>query len=159
MLITLIAAIGQNRELGFEGKMPWHCPEDLRHFKALTLHKPVVMGRKTYESIGKPLPDRRNVIISRNMNYDAPCEVVHSLAAAMVILAAYEEVMIIGGAQLYQQALPMADRLHLTEIQQSFEADTFFPAFDHHQWKEVSSEAGVSAKGGLAFRFITLERC
>jgi dihydrofolate reductase len=158
MIISLIAAMGQNRELGYQGKMPWHCPEDLRHFKAMTLNKPVIMGRKTYESLGKPLPQRRNIIVTHQKNYAAPCEVMHSLSEALEACSQSEEVMIIGGAQLYTQAIPFAHRLYLTFIEKSFTADTFFPELNRDEWREIQSESGLSSAEDLVFNFVTFEK-
>jgi dihydrofolate reductase len=140
-IISLIAAMANGRVIGKDNQMPWHLPADLKHFKAVTLGKPVVMGRKTFESIGKPLPGRKNIIISRNKHYQADgCDVVSSLDDALNLVANVEEVMIIGGGFLYQQTLPLANKLYLTFIDLSVEGDTEFPAFEHLALVEVSRE-------------------
>ena len=138
--LTLIAAVAQNRAIGLRGRMPWHLPDDLRHFKRVTLGKPVVMGRKTWEVIGRPLPGRQNIVISRNRDYRARgCEVAHSLDAALGV-AEGAELMIIGGGELYRQALPGAQRMVLTIVDCAPEADTWFPAWSKSDWKLAGSE-------------------
>jgi dihydrofolate reductase len=140
-IISLIAAMANGRVIGKDNQMPWHLPADLKHFKAVTLGKPVIMGRKTFESIGRPLPGRQNIIISRNKHYQADgCNVVSSLDDALNLVANVEEVMIIGGGFLYQQTLPLANKLYLTFIDLSVEGDTEFPAFEHLALVEVSRE-------------------
>lgn len=131
MLISLIVAMAENRVIGRDNQMPWHLPADLRHFKSVTLGKPVIMGRKTFESIGRPLPGRRNLVISRNTEWQADgVETVNSLDAALALVNAHDEVMIIGGGQLYRDALPLAHRLYLTHIELNVDdADTWFPDF------------------------------
>lgn len=132
--ITLIAAMGKNRAIGLNGQMPWHIPAELQHFKRQTMGKTIVMGRKTWQSIGRPLPGRQNIVISRNSNYEAEgAEVVSSLQAA-VDQSESSEIMIIGGGQLYELALPMANRLILTLIDAEPEADTWFPQWQDSQW-------------------------
>ena len=132
--ITLIAAMARNRVIGFEGDMPWHLPGELRHFKEATMGKPIVMGRKTWESIGRVLPGRQNIVVTRNPDYSAAgCDVVTSLDAA-VDVASGTEVMIIGGGQLYTEALPVADRMLLTLVDCVPEADTWFPEGKEEEW-------------------------
>ena len=140
--------------------MPWHMPADLRHFKAVTLGKPVVMGRRTFESIGRPLPGRRNLVISRNPEWQAAgVEVAPALDAALALLADYDEVMIIGGGQLYAEALPRADRLYLTHIELAVEGDTFFPDYQRYQWQQIEqSSHPADYKNPHAYRFETLQR-
>lgn len=131
-IISLIAAIGKNRELGKDNKLLWHIPEDMKRFKNLTTGHVVIMGRKTYESIGKALPNRINIVITKDRNYHAPnCTIVHSLDEAIHIAKEKEkdEIFIIGGGQIYQQTMPYVDRLHLTVIDASADADTFFPNY------------------------------
>ncbi len=131
-IISLIAAMAKNRVIGKDNKMPWHLPADLKHFKSVTMSKPIVMGRKTFESIGRPLPGRENVIISRNKNYAVDgCIVVHSIEDALTLLADYEEIMIIGGGFLYSQIIEQADKLYLTYIDLEIDGDTQFPEFEH----------------------------
>lgn len=156
MRIAMIAAMAKNRVIGKDNQMPWHLPEDLKHFKAMTLGKPVVMGRKTFESIGRPLPGRHNIVISRQAEY-APegVTVVSSFEQAKVVAGQCEELVVIGGGQLYATLLSVADRLYLTEIELDVEGDTYFPAWDDGSWQLVSSEKSISDKG-LEYRFITL---
>jgi dihydrofolate reductase len=143
MKISMIAAMAHDRVIGKDNQMPWHLPADLAHFKRVTLGKPVLMGRKTFESIGRPLPGRRNLVISRNPGYQADgIEVVGSVEAALALLAssAVEELMVIGGGHLYGQLLPRADSLYLTRIDLAVAGDTRFPAFDDGQWQRIASE-------------------
>ena len=144
MKISMIAAMAHDRVIGKDNQMPWHLPADLAHFKRVTLGKPVLMGRKTFESIGRPLPGRRNLVISRNPGYQAEgIEVVGSVEAALAQLAgsAVEELMVIGGGHLYAEMLPSADCLYLTRIDLAVEGDTRFPAFDDGQWQRVDCES------------------
>lgn len=134
--LSLIAAMDRNRLIGADNALPWHLPADLAFFKQTTLGKPIVMGRKTYESIGKPLPGRRNIIVSRNPELNFPgCELVSSVAAAMQLCADADEVMLIGGASLYEQTIDDADVLYITLIHASFDGDTWFPEFDPSLWR------------------------
>ncbi len=138
--ITIVAAMGRNGGIGLKGRMPWHLPAELAHFKRTTLGKPVVMGRKTWESIGRALPGRQNLVVTRNDAYRAEgADVVGSLVEA-IESAAGDEVMIIGGGELYRQAMPLASRLVLTTIDLEPECDTWFPAWDTAEWVLVSSE-------------------
>ena len=140
-LISLIVAMANNRVIGKDNQMPWHLPADLGHFKAVTLGKPIIMGRKTYESIGRPLPGRKNIVISRNADYRLEgCETVCSLEEALDLVNDVEEVMIIGGGFLYAQTLPQADKLYLTFIDLDVDGDTWFPKFEHLSLKEVKRE-------------------
>ncbi|HHQ4522969.1 MULTISPECIES: type 3 dihydrofolate reductase [Aeromonas] len=144
MKISMIAAMAHDRVIGKDNLMPWHMPADLAHFKRVTLGKPVLMGRKTFESIGRPLPGRRNLVISRNPDYQAEgIEVVGSVEAALALLAgsSVEELMVIGGGHLYAEMLPSADCLYLTRIDLAVEGDTRFPAFDDGQWQRVECES------------------
>ena len=127
-MIKLICAMDLHHGIGSNGKMPWHFPEDLKYFKNLTLNHTVLMGRKTFESIGKALPDRKNIILTHQPEYNQPdCIIVHSLSDALNI---DKDLFVIGGQNLFEQTLPIADELYLTEIHETFEADTFFPQFD-----------------------------
>ena len=144
MKISMIAAMAHDRVIGKDNQMPWHLPADLAHFKRVTLGKPVLMGRKTFESIGRPLPGRRNLVISRNPDYQAEgIEVVGSVEAALALLAgsSVEELMVIGGGHLYAEMLPSADCLYLTRIDLAVEGDTRFPAFDDGQWRRIACES------------------
>ena len=144
MKISMIAAMAHDRVIGKDNQMPWHLPADLAHFKRVTLGKPVLMGRKTFESIGRPLPGRRNLVISRNPDYQAEgIEVVGSVEAALALLAgsSVEELMVIGGGHLYAEMLPSADCLYLTQIDLAVEGDTRFPAFDDGEWQRIACES------------------
>lgn len=161
MIISMIAAMAANRVIGRNNKMPWHLPADLKHFKQVTLGKPVVMGRKTFESIGRVLPGRRNIVISRSLPDDPKgAEWVQSLDEALTLLGGAEEIMIIGGGEIYRQCLSMASRLYLTEIDLITEGDAFFP--DYHsvaQWQLSSDVLHLAdAENPYQCRFITLER-
>ncbi len=160
MILSLIAAMDHRRGIGLNNQLPWHMPADLRHFKALTLGKPIVMGRKTYESIGRPLPQRRNLVLSRQSDLAIPgCEVAPSLEAAKVLLKDEPEVMIIGGGQLFREALSSSSNLYLTLIEHEFEADAFFPEWDPEEWQEVSIESHeADAENPYPYRFIHLKR-
>ena len=154
-MISIIAAIGQNRELGKDNKLLFHIPKDLKRFKKITFGHPVIMGRKTFESLGKPLPKRTNIIITRNRNYKAKgCIICHSLINAIEIAQkkSKNEVFIIGGGQIYKQAIKLADKLYLTIVKGEFEADTYFP--DYSQFKKVIKEEKKESKG---YKYMFLE--
>ncbi|MCW8878000.1 MAG: type 3 dihydrofolate reductase [Kangiellaceae bacterium] len=137
--ISLVAAMAKNRVIGKDNQMPWHLPADLKHFKEVTLSKPIIMGRKTYESIGKPLPGRRNIVISRNADYQLEgCDTVTSIDAALELVSGEEEIMVIGGGFLYTQMIERANKLYLTFIDFEIEGDTQFPEFEHLSLREVS---------------------
>ena len=136
--VTLIAAMARNRAIGLDGEMPWHLPAELKHFKESTMGKPIVMGRKTWESIGRVLPGRQNIVVTRNPSFKAPgCTLAGSLDQAMD-LAQGEEIMIIGGGQLYQLAMAVADRMILTRVDCEPEADTWFPDWQPQDWRQAS---------------------
>ncbi|SIR54195.1 type 3 dihydrofolate reductase [Aeromonas veronii] len=162
MKISMIAAMAHDRVIGKDNQMPWHLPADLAHFKRVTLGKPVLMGRKTFESIGRPLPGRRNLVISRNPDYQAEgIEVVGSVEAALALLAgsSVEELMVIGGGHLYAEMLPSADCLYLTQIDLAVEGDTRFPAFDDGQWQRVDCESHpADEKNPHPYSFETWQR-
>lgn len=150
--LTLIAAVGRNRAIGRDNEMPWHLPEDLAHFKQSTLGHIIVMGRKTYDSIGRALPGRHTVVVTRQRDWSVEgVDVAGSLEAALD-LASGEEVFVAGGGQIYAQALPRADRLLITEVDQSPAAEVFFPEVDQAVWREVAREP----RDGFAF--VTYER-
>lgn len=153
--ITLIAAMAGNRAIGMNGDMPWHLPGELRHFKEVTMGKPIVMGRKTWESIGRALPGRQNIVVSRNLSFQAPgCVLAGSLEDA-IGLASGEEVMIIGGGELYRQALGNADRMILTEVDCEPRADTWFPDWDQSQWEQISiRQERADEKNPYAYRVV-----
>ena len=149
-ILSLIAAVARNGVIGKDNALLWHLPEDMRHFRETTRGKPVIMGRKTWESLPaayRPLPGRQNIVVSRNADYAAPgaC-VVASLDAALQEAVSADEVFVIGGAQLYRQAIDSADRLYLTEIDRDYEGDVFFPDLEAGKWQEVSRRAGSDAK-------------
>lgn len=140
-MISIIVAVAENGVIGGRNALLWHISEDLRHFKALTSGHPVVMGRKTYESLGRPLPDRRNVVVTRQPLVIPGCEVVHALDEAYALFCADEEVFVIGGAEIYAQAMPAADRLYLTRVMHPYRGDTRFPEWDAEAWRLTSSES------------------
>jgi dihydrofolate reductase len=154
--LSAVVAYSLNRVMGRNNQLPWHLPDDLKHFKALTVGKTVLMGRKTYESIGKPLPNRRNIIISRDQQLNIPgCEVIHFLQE----IDSAEEVMVIGGAEIFKLLLPHIQLLYLTEIQANIEGDVYFPELDPKQWKEVARQHHASDQNhAYAFDFIQLQR-
>lgn len=160
MLRSLIVAVARNGAIGKDNAMPWHLPADLAHFKRTTLGRPVIMGRRTWESLGRALPGRRNLVVSRTPAYQAPgAEVVASLAEAWRAVEGADEAFVIGGARLYAEALPEADRIYLTEIAAEVEADTFFPALATEQWREtVLGEHPADERNPFALRFLLLER-
>lgn len=156
-IVSLIAAMAKDRVIGRDNTLPWHLPEDLKHFKATTLGKPVIMGRKTWESLGRPLPGRRNIVISRNADYQpGGGELAPSLQAAIAMAAMAaeaDEIFVIGGADIYRQALPMAQRLYLTEIAADFAGDAHFPEFSSADWSEASREPHTSVSG-IPYAFV-----
>jgi dihydrofolate reductase len=157
--IVIIAAMARNRAIGLDGSMPWHLPRELRHFRETTMGKPIVMGRKTWESIGRVLPGRQNIVVTRNRNYVAEgCDVTGSLQEALSA-AQGEEVMIIGGGQLYAQAMPHADRMILTQVDCAPQADPWFPAWNGEEWCETDSRSELpDEKNPLAYRVVVLTR-
>ena len=157
--LTMIAAMANDRVIGRDNTLPWHLPEDLRHFKATTLGKPVVMGRKTWESLGRPLPGRRNLVISRNADYVVTGgELFPSLEAALAACAGEESCFVSGGAELYRQALPRAQRIYLTEIETEVAGgDAHFPLLPETEWQEAAREHHVSEKG-LPYAFVLYVR-
>ncbi len=156
-VISVIAAMARNRVIGINNTLPWRLPEDLKHFKALTLGHHIIMGRKTYESIGKPLPGRTTVIVTRNPAYqEEGCITVTSIEAAIAACGDDAEVFFVGGAELYAQVLPRADRLYLTEIQAEYAGDAWFPEFSS-AWRETERREQVSPEG-LAYHFVTYQQ-
>ncbi|WP_028487044.1 type 3 dihydrofolate reductase [Thiomicrorhabdus chilensis] len=161
MKIAMIAAMAKNRVIGLDNEMPWHLPDDLKFFKAKTTGKPVIMGRKTFESIGsKPLPNRPNIVISRNSELELNgVTVFDSVESALATLNDYEEVIIMGGGQLYSQMLPFADRLYLTLIDAEIQGDTLFPDWRGYEWKTVElAKHDKDERHAYAFEFITLDK-
>ncbi|WP_457616413.1 dihydrofolate reductase [Lutibacter sp.] len=159
-MITIIAAIAKNNALGKNNKLIWHLPADLKRFKKVTSNHCVIMGRKTFESLGKPLPNRTNIIITRNPNYTAEgCIVVHSLQEALKAAEIDENPFILGGAEIYKQAIKIADKLDLTFVHHTFDADAFFPEIDKNRWKETKREDFKSDdKNKFDYSFVTFER-
>jgi dihydrofolate reductase len=140
-MISIIVAVSENGIIGAAGALPWRLSDDLRHFKAVSMGKPIVMGRKTWESIGRPLPGRQNIVITRQAGFEAPgCDVVASMDAAVSAAGDAEEIMIIGGSQVYALFLPAAERVYLTRVHAKVEGDAFFPALDEGTWQLVSDE-------------------
>jgi len=158
--VSVIAALAKNRVIGIENRLPWRLPEDLAHFKALTLGHPILMGRKTFESLGRPLPGRTNIVITRNPDYCRDgCLVADSIPAALALCADVDEVFFIGGAELYAQVIPLADRLYLTEVDIEAEGDAWFPEYDRSAFREISRESHTGEKGDvLGFDFVVYER-
>lgn len=161
MNISLIVAMDRNRVIGNKNQLPWHLPADLKHFKELTMGKPIIMGRKTFESIGKPLPGRRNLIVSTQQDYQVNgCEVFSSLVSAIEAAQKDQhEIMIIGGATIFAQALPLASRLYLTIIDHEFTGDTFFPVWVKTEWQEIKREQHApDEKNVYRYSFVDLKR-
>lgn len=160
MIISLIVAMAQNRVIGRDNALPWRLPADLHYFKHTTLGKPIVMGRKTFESIGKPLPGRANIIITQDKNYHAAgCWVVHSIDEALRVTQSNAEVMVIGGAKLFEQMLPRATRIYLTEIHQDIPGDTYFPELNRAAWRETQRiDCAPDEKNPYAYSFVVLEK-
>jgi len=156
--VSLIVAVAKNGVIGVNNTLPWHLSEDLKHFKSLTTGHTIIMGRKTYESIGRPLPNRRNIVISRNSNtsYEG-VEVVHSLEDAFSISTNDKEVFVIGGSNIYEQALSFVDQLYITEIKKSFLGDAFFPEINKQIWIEYSRDDHVT-NDGLEFSFVKYQK-
>jgi dihydrofolate reductase len=156
--IYLVAAVAANGIIGAKGKLPWHLPEDLKHFKRLTLGHPVIMGRRTWESLPSALPGRENIVVSRNAAFEAPgAAVANSLDAAIAFCAGESMAFVIGGTSLFAEALPIASGLVMTEIQRDYEGDTWFPRYDRAQWRESQREAHTGADG-VRFDFVLYER-
>jgi dihydrofolate reductase len=156
--ISLIAAVARNRVIGLNNTLPWHLPEDLKHFRALTTGHHIIMGRKTYESLNRLLPGRTTVIVTRNPDYHVPGALVAaSLPRAITLCDRDVEVFLIGGAELYREALQLADRLYITAIDAEYEGDAFFPEFDQATWQEIAREQHISAEG-LRFSYLIYQR-
>jgi dihydrofolate reductase len=157
--LSIVVAMDRRRCIGRDGRLPWRLPADLRRFREITLGKPVVMGRGTHESIGRPLPGRINIVISRDPAYGSPgCTVVGSLEAALAA-APDRDIMVIGGASIYAEALPLARRIYLTEVHGEFECDVQFPAFDRRAWVEAErTDHQADAANAHPYSFVVLER-
>jgi len=159
-MISIIAAMAKRKVLGKDNKMPWHLPAELQYFKKITLGKPIIMGRKTFESIGKPLPGRENIVVTRQKDFIAAgVTIKHDLESAIAHVSHVDEVMIIGGANIYQQAINFADRMYLTLIDLECEGDAFFPNWNEHDWQVVSKAKHLAdEKNNHSFETIVLER-
>lgn len=159
MTLSLVVAMAKNRVIGRDGRLPWRLPADLKHFRRVTMGKPIVMGRKTFDSIGRPLDGRENIVITRNPDFRPPGVTAVSSVDDALNTASADEVMVIGGATIYEQLLPRADRIYLTLIHRTFEGDACFPEFDENEWREAERtdvDGGTGAEFG--YSFITLER-
>ena len=157
--VAIIAAVASNGVIGHRNRMPWHLPEDLRRFRQLTLGHAVIMGRRTFESIGGPLAGRDNIVITRSPDWTrSGCRAVRSLDAALAAVAEPRDAFVIGGAQIYALAIPIASRLYMTEIERDFEGDAFFPEFDRLRWREASRESRVlDGAGGFSYHFVAYD--
>ena len=160
MIISIIAGMDNNRLIGQGNRLPWRLPADMQHFRRHTLGKPVLMGRKTFESIGKPLPQRTNIILTHDLNYRAEgCIITHSIEEALDAATGSEETMIIGGASIYELFFPLTNRLYLTYIHDCFQGDVYFPAFDLADWQEVKRvDRQPDEKNPHPYSFLFLHR-
>ena len=160
MIISIIAAMDRNRLIGNNNQLPWHLPADFAHFKSTTMGKPVIMGRKTYESIGKPLPGRTNIVLSRNPATEFEgVECVSSFEEAVALVPDAEEVMVIGGSKIYEMLLPQVNRLYFTYVDAEFEGDAWFPEFDENQWLQKEAVVRKADEKNLYdCHFVTLEK-
>jgi dihydrofolate reductase len=158
--LTIVVAASTNNVIGRQGGLPWHLSEDLRRFRKLTWGKPLLMGRRTYEAIGQPLPGRRNIVISRQPELDIDgCEVVATIGNALELVADAPEVMVIGGGEIYRALLPRVDRIEMTRVHLEVEGDTYFPEVEPGEWRVVTSEEHPAGEGRpVGFTFETLER-
>lgn len=158
--IALIAAVARNGVIGLRGQLPWRLPDDLKHFRALTTGHAIVMGRKTWDSIGRALPERQNIVVSRQCDFGAPgCVVAHGVPEAIGLAALPSPVFVIGGEAVYRDALPLADLMFLTEIDRDFPGDARFPEFDRAQWRETSREPRrLDGEAGFAYDFASYSR-
>lgn len=161
MIISLISGMGNDRVIGIENRLPWKLPADMKWFREQTMGKPIIMGRKTFESFGaKPLPGRTNIIITGDPSYQADdCIVVHNIDDAIKAADNAEEIMVIGGASFYEQMLPRADRMYLTEIHETFQGDSWFPAYDESDWHETKRiDCAADEKNRYDYSFVVYER-
>jgi dihydrofolate reductase len=155
--IIAVAALSDNQVIGVENRLPWHLPEDLAHFKALTLDKPIIMGRKTFDSIGRALPKRRNIVLSRQKDLSlSGCDVVSTFEQALALVKGADQIMVIGGEMLYRLAWPYLTHLELTRVHLQIEGDTFFPTLEPKKWRETAKS--VQSNGAIAYTFISYER-
>ncbi len=157
--VVLIAAMGSNGVIGIENRLPWRLPEDLKRFKARTLGQPILMGRKTWDSLGRPLPGRRNLVITRQPDWQAAgAEAYSGIEAAVAACADAARVFVIGGGEIYRQSLAVADALYLTEVELAPEGDAYFPEFDRAQWQETARETAVDEASGARFAWVDYHR-
>ena len=158
--LSILVAMARNRTIGINNTLPWRCPEDLKHFKSLTMGHHMIMGRKTYDSIGKPLPGRTTVVVTRNPGLKIEgCIVAHSLEQAIAVCAGDDEIFVVGGADLYVQALPLVDTLYVTEIQQEITGDAHFPLINNTEWREISRDKRSQVEPQpLNYHFVTYQR-
>ncbi|WP_453995627.1 dihydrofolate reductase [Bacillus nitroreducens] len=160
-MISLLVAMDKNRLIGKDNDLPWRLPADLAYFKRVTMGHPIIMGRKTYDSIGRPLPGRENIIVTRDTSYKMEgCKVIHSIDEILKLNEEHDqELFVIGGAEIFKEILPYSDRLYITEIDEEFEGDTYFPAFDKSEWKVISEEKGVKdEKNPYDYTFMVYEK-
>ena len=157
---SLVVAVARNGVIGRDNQLPWRLPDDLKYFKQVTLGHPVIMGRRTFQSIGKPLAGRKNIVITRDRDFQAPgCVVVHSLDQAWKSADDADEACVIGGTSLFEETLPTADVIHLTEVEAEVEGDTYFPPFDRAQWREIEiARHAADERHAYPFRIVRLER-
>ena len=159
MIVSAVVAVSDNGVIGRDGALPWHLPADLAHFKAKTMGKPVLMGRRTWQSIGRPLPGRRNLVLTRRALAIDGVEVVHTLEEALARVAGVEELAVIGGEQLFRELLPRFDVIHLTEVHADVAGDTVMPALDRAVWRESERlERAADERNAYSMSFVTLER-
>ncbi|MVN91322.1 dihydrofolate reductase [Mucilaginibacter aquatilis] len=159
MNINIVVAIATNNAIGKDNELLWHLPNDLKHFRQLTTGHSIIMGRKTYESVGKPLPNRRNIVVTRQQINIEGCEVVHSIDEALNLCKGEPEIDIIGGAEIYALALPLVNRIYLTIVHQDFNADAYFTQLNKNEWRETARENfEADEKHAYPYSFITLER-
>ena len=160
MIISIIVAIGNNRVIGTKNFLPWKLPADMKHFRELTIGKPIIMGQRTFESIGKPLAGRTNIILTKDINFrQQGCIIAHSIKEVMDKVKGNEEVTIVGGASIYEQFLPLANRMYLTLIHHDFSGDAYFPEFDWDDWKETERiENQPDKENPYKYAFVTLEK-
>ncbi|MEH7388572.1 dihydrofolate reductase [Bacillus sp. JJ1521] len=160
-MISLLVAMDKNQLIGKDNDLPWRLPADLAYFKRVTMGHPIFMGRKTYDSIGRPLPGRENIIVTRDTSYEAEgCKVIHSIDDIVKMSEETEkELFVIGGAEIFKEILRHSDRLYITEIEEEFEGDTYFPAFDKTEWKVISKEKGIKdEKNPYEYTFLVYEK-
>lgn len=160
MIVTAVVAIAENNAIGKDNELLWHLPKDLKHFKEITKGHTIIMGRKTFASINKPLPHRRNIVVTRNKNLSIEgAEMANSVEEALKIAEGDGEVFIVGGAEIYKKAMQMTDKIYLTVVHKSFDGDAYFPEIDRNLWEETASETHLpDEKHSIGFTFSTLQR-